>query len=141
MQWLNHDLPKAQQYKTLAVFMSDFVPHHFNNPDLPPALAVVEGQAVGFVHCTPYPNVLPPDLGRACRLHVVIDPAERGKGFSQPIFALATEYLHSLGWECVLAEIAPHNTALIRLFSRLGYHNLDETLPSGENSLRFVHCL
>lgn len=139
MQWLNHDLPKAHQYKTMAMFMNEFVPAHFGDPALPPMMAVTEGQAIGFVHFTRYANVLPPGMGRACGIHVVISPEERGKGHSHQLFALATEYIHGLGWDCVIAEISPDNTQLIRLFSRLGYYNLEDS--DGEAQLRFAHCL
>jgi sialic acid synthase SpsE/RimJ/RimL family protein N-acetyltransferase len=129
MSWRNDpDTLRESFHSTPKVwpqFHREWLTEYCNDPRLPPLFGVVEGRRIGFVRLRHCPD--PKGRNRSTvEMGINIAPAERGRGFGEPLIRAAVEFAKGRGAELVLAEIKPSNARSVRVFERAGFAFVDQ---------------
>lgn len=105
------------RYKDVDDFWPTFSSRYFLLKDLPSCFATLDGKRVAFVGFDPVS-----DHEKKCAMvSIVVAPESRGKGIGTNVLQAVSDLALQQGYDALLAEIKPENSASKHLFEKAGY--------------------
>jgi sialic acid synthase SpsE/RimJ/RimL family protein N-acetyltransferase len=124
LQWRNNPQTLGMSFhkaaKTWESFYKEFAKSYFAFPDLPPLFATVEGKRVAFLRFRPLPN-------HSCDISINVAPEFREKGLGTKILKEIQDFVHTQGYQTLIAEIRVENKVSCKAFEAAGFKLLEET--------------
>lgn len=144
MKWRNDPTTLQMSFDSRPLvfdtFFPDFLESYFSIPDLPPLFAWVENKPVGFIR---FRNEENSDFlfRRSIEISINLAPEERGKGFSVPILEEMSQFAKMQGYDEIIADIKPDNTASHNAFTKAGYQRIGPITIENQEIIRYIITL
>lgn len=104
---------------------TDALTAFFERPNAAYFVAEIENHVVGGVGIYPTEG-LPEGVCELVKMY--IDPAFRGRGIGQQLFAHASEFAKESGYELIYLESMPELQKAVSIYEHLGFQHLDQPL-------------